>query len=158
MERGTCITLLALLLSSFSSSANHEPTLRAVVSQLYQVLLLSWAALPELPLGELWRQFRAWVAVPLLRVAVFVCLVMSMMVLVEKVSMGLITLYAKVFRRRPERIYKCDPLTEDEEMGSLAYPMVLVQIPMYNEKEVLRRVTLLVHFLHHCSCMQQHHR
>ncbi|CAD5189294.1 unnamed protein product [Musa acuminata subsp. malaccensis] len=107
-----------------------------VVSQLYQVLLLSWAALPELPLGELWRQFRAWVAVPLLRLAVFICLVMSMMVLVEKVSMGLITLYAKVFRRRPARIYKCDPLTEDEEMGSLAFPMVLVQIPMYNEKEV----------------------
>ncbi|RRT46668.1 hypothetical protein BHE74_00032767 [Ensete ventricosum] len=131
------------------------PTLRAVVTQLHQVLLLSWA---ELPLGELWRQFRAWVAVPLLRLAVFACLIMSTMVLVEKVSMGLITLYAKVFRRRPARIYKCDPLTEDEEMGPLAYPMVLVQIPMYNEKEVLRRVTLLVRFLHHCSCMQRHHR
>ncbi|PKA66648.1 Glucomannan 4-beta-mannosyltransferase 9 [Apostasia shenzhenica] len=73
---------------------------------------------------------------PAMKVAMAACLVMLVMVMVEKVAMGLASSYAKVFRRRPQRIYACEPLEEDEELGTLAYPMVLVQIPMYNEKEV----------------------
>ncbi|KAG6534861.1 hypothetical protein ZIOFF_008767 [Zingiber officinale] len=83
-----------------------------------------------------WGVLRGWVVVPLLRAAVSICLMMSLAVLVEKVSMALVTSYAKLFGRRPAQIYKCDPLVADEETGSGAFPMVLVQIPMYNEKEV----------------------
>nr|GEV70827.1 glucomannan 4-beta-mannosyltransferase 9-like [Tanacetum cinerariifolium] len=35
-----------------------------------------------------------------------------------------------------EKKYKWESIKEDLEMGNSAYPMVLVQIPMYNEKEV----------------------
>ncbi|KAG8092742.1 hypothetical protein GUJ93_ZPchr0012g20964 [Zizania palustris] len=48
---------------------------------------------------------------------------------------------ASFARRRPERRYRATPLGaagEDEEVGRLAYPMVLVQIPMYNEREVYK--------------------
>ncbi|KAJ0987426.1 hypothetical protein J5N97_005782 [Dioscorea zingiberensis] len=85
-----------------------------------------------------WTSIRRKVVVPMLKVAVLLCLIMSTMLVFEKITMGLISLYAKVFRRRPERRYKCEPLKEDEELGSSAFPMVLVQIPMYNEKEVYK--------------------
>lgn len=81
-------------------------------------------------------QIRANIVAPVLKVAVSLCLISSVMLMLEKVLMGAISLYAKIFRRRPEKIYKCDPIRDDEEIGNLAYPMVLVQIPMYNEKQV----------------------
>ncbi|WZZ04201.1 hypothetical protein YC2023_090122 [Brassica napus] len=46
-------------------------------------------------------------------------------------------LYVKLFKRKPEKVYKWEPMQEDIELGDESYPMVLVQIPMYNEKEVL---------------------
>ncbi|XP_020255482.1 glucomannan 4-beta-mannosyltransferase 1-like [Asparagus officinalis] len=84
----------------------------------------------------IWWKIREKVIIPMVNFAVILCLVMSIMVFIEKVSMCAASLYAKVFRRRPQRIYKCDPIAGDEETGNLAYPMVLVQVPMYNEKEV----------------------
>ncbi|KAG1342519.1 putative glucomannan 4-beta-mannosyltransferase 1-like [Cocos nucifera] len=115
----------------------HSPSLS--IARVSELLFSSTttAFLPE-QISVVWRQFRAFVVVPIVKAAVIACLIMSTMMLVEKVSMGLVSLYAKVFRRRPERIYKCDPIAQDEELVTLAYPMVLVQIPMYNEKEVYR--------------------
>lgn len=83
-----------------------------------------------------WAAVRAAVVVPSMKVAVVVCLAMSVMLVVEKLSMALVALYVKVFGRTPERIYKWAPLSQDVELGSLAYPLVLVQIPMFNEREV----------------------
>ncbi|XP_020255385.1 probable mannan synthase 11 [Asparagus officinalis] len=51
------------------------------------------------------------------------------------------SLFAKVFRWRPMRVYKWEPMgrgDDDEELGSFAYPMVLVQVPMYNERQVYK--------------------
>ncbi|URD78367.1 Glucomannan 4-beta-mannosyltransferase [Musa troglodytarum] len=79
---------------------------------------------------------RAGVLVPLLKVAVVLCLIMSVMLVIEKLSMAIIALYVKVFRRTPEKIYKWAPLSQDPELGSLSHPMVLIQIPMFNEREV----------------------
>ncbi|KAK3020531.1 hypothetical protein RJ639_046220 [Escallonia herrerae] len=42
----------------------------------------------------------------------------------------------KLFGRKPEKRYKWEPMKDDVELGNSAYPMVLVQIPMYNEIEV----------------------
>lgn len=50
--------------------------------------------------------------------------------------MNLVVLYVKLFKRKPEKVYKWKPMQEDIELGDESYPMVLVQIPMYNEKEV----------------------
>lgn len=87
-------------------------------------------------LGLLWQQARAPLIVPLLKLMVYVCLTMSLMLFVERVYMGIVILLVKLFQWRPEKKYKWEPIKEDLELGNLNYPMVLVQIPMYNEKEV----------------------
>ncbi|THU45724.1 hypothetical protein C4D60_Mb02t21010 [Musa balbisiana] len=87
-------------------------------------------------MGVVWQQIKAPVIVPLLRLAVFVCLVMSVMLVVEKVYMAAVIALVKFLGLRPEKRYKWEPIRDDLELGSAAYPMVLVQIPMFNEKEV----------------------
>ncbi|KAL5206986.1 hypothetical protein ABZP36_031421 [Zizania latifolia] len=87
-------------------------------------------------LVQAWRQVRIELLVPVLRAAVAMCVVLSVVVLAEKVFLGVVSSLVKVLRRRPANLYRCDPVVEDEEAGSASFPMVLVQIPMYNEKEV----------------------
>ncbi|GER54260.1 cellulose synthase like [Striga asiatica] len=84
----------------------------------------------------IWGQIKAPLIVPLLKVAVFLCLAMSAMLFVERVYMAIVICLVKVFGKKPEKRYKWEPLKDDLEIGNSAYPMVLVQIPMYNEKEV----------------------
>lgn len=50
--------------------------------------------------------------------------------------MGIVVAYVKLFKRKPEKVYKWEAMEDDVECGSASFPMVLVQIPMYNEKEV----------------------
>ncbi|XP_042447197.1 glucomannan 4-beta-mannosyltransferase 1-like isoform X1 [Zingiber officinale] len=91
-------------------------------------------------IGDAWREVRSWALAPVLRVAIVVCLVMSLMLLVEVVSMAVVSLAIKILRRRPESRYCWEPINagDDPESGNLAFPMVLVQIPMYNEREVYK--------------------
>jgi len=90
------------------------------------------AALPEA-----WSQVRAPVIVPLLRLAVAVCLTMSVLLFLERMYMAVVIAGVRLLRLRPERRYRCDPIPEDDpELGSAAFPSVLVQIPMFNEREV----------------------
>nr|CAD1826448.1 unnamed protein product [Ananas comosus var. bracteatus] len=88
--------------------------------------------------GHILRSLRAKTIAPLLRVAIAACLIMSVMLLIEAVSMAAVSLAVKILRRRPEKRYRWEPIAGDEEEGSLAYPMVLVQIPMFNEKKVYK--------------------
>lgn len=83
-----------------------------------------------------WVQVRAAVVAPVLRAAVVACLAMSVMLVAEVVYLNAVSLAVKLLRRRPEKRYRWEPLHQDPEAGSGAYPVVLVQIPMYNEKEV----------------------
>ncbi|XBI11770.1 hypothetical protein VPH35_138762 [Triticum aestivum] len=84
-----------------------------------------------------WEQVRGPVIVPLLRASVLLCLAMSAMLFAEKVYMAVVVLAVRLLGRRPERQYQWEPMGDDDpELGSAAYPMVLVQIPMYNEREV----------------------
>ncbi|XP_031132352.1 glucomannan 4-beta-mannosyltransferase 9 [Ipomoea triloba] len=84
----------------------------------------------------IWAQLKAPLIVPVLRIAVFLCLLMSVMLFVERVYMGVVISLVKLFGRKPEKRYKYEPLKDDVELGNSTYPMLLVQIPMYNEKEV----------------------
>ncbi|KAF2613518.1 hypothetical protein F2Q70_00008385 [Brassica cretica] len=85
-----------------------------------------------------WEQARAVVAVPVFKFLVALCLIMSVMLFVEMMYMGLVVAYIKLFKRKPEKVYKWEAMEEDDvECGSESFPMVLVQIPMYNEKEAL---------------------
>ncbi|XP_031116939.1 glucomannan 4-beta-mannosyltransferase 9-like isoform X2 [Ipomoea triloba] len=75
--------------------------------------------------------------VPLLRVMVFLCLAMVIMTMVEKVYLAVVVACLKLFRRKPEKQYKWEDMKKDDlEIGDSAYPMVLVQLPMCNEKKV----------------------
>ncbi|XP_030962250.1 glucomannan 4-beta-mannosyltransferase 9-like [Quercus lobata] len=87
-------------------------------------------------IGLIWQQTKAPLIVPLLKLLVVVCLVMSLMLFMERVYMGIVIVFIKLFGRKPEKSYKCESMRDDLELGHSAYPMVLVQIPMFNEKEV----------------------
>ncbi|VYS47055.1 unnamed protein product [Arabidopsis thaliana] len=84
------------------------------------------------------REFRSLFIIPLFKCLVALCLMISLLVFIEGIYMNLVVLYVKVFKRKPEKVYKWEPMQEDIELGHETYPMVLVQIPMYNEKEVLQ--------------------
>lgn len=87
-----------------------------------------------------WRQIREPLLVPMLRLAVFLCLGMSLMMLFERIYMGIVISLVKVFCRKPEKRYKWDTIKDDVELGNCNYPMVLVQVPMYNEREVYKYI------------------
>ncbi|KAK2634180.1 hypothetical protein Ddye_028972 [Dipteronia dyeriana] len=87
-------------------------------------------------IGLIWEQTKAPLIVPLLKVLVVLCLGMSTMLFIERVYMGIVIVLLKVFGRKPEKKYKWEPMKDDIELGNSSYPIVLVQIPMYNEKEV----------------------
>ena len=85
----------------------------------------------------LWDLIKEPLIVPLLKLMVNICLVMSVLLFIERVYMAIVKVFIKLLRRKPEKNYKWEAMQgEDLELGSSAYPMVLVQIPMYNEKEV----------------------
>ncbi|KAF8042537.1 hypothetical protein BT93_A1001 [Corymbia citriodora subsp. variegata] len=90
----------------------------------------------SMQLSLIWAQIKAPLLVPLLQVTVFLCLAMSLMLFVERVYMAVVILLVKLFGRKPEKRYRWEPMKDDVELGNSAYPMVLVQIPMYNEREV----------------------
>jgi beta-mannan synthase len=83
-----------------------------------------------------WSHIRAALVVPMLKVAVFLCLCMLLMDFGEKVYVGIVICIVKLCGRKPEKRYKWESIKDDVELGNSNYPMVLVQIPMYNEGEV----------------------
>ncbi|PKA59443.1 Glucomannan 4-beta-mannosyltransferase 9 [Apostasia shenzhenica] len=98
---------------------------------------LATGALPE-QICSVWSLVRTKAIAPVLRVLVVACLIMSVMLMMDVTFMAVVSLTVKLFRLRPEKRYKWEAIRADVETGSLAYPMVLVQIPMYNEREVYK--------------------
>lgn len=89
-------------------------------------------------IGLIWELIKAPLIVPLLRVCVYICLAMSLMLFCERVYMGIVIILVKLFWKKPNKRYKWEPLREDLEIGNADFPVVLVQIPMFNEKEVYK--------------------
>ncbi|KAG8371205.1 hypothetical protein BUALT_Bualt13G0063100 [Buddleja alternifolia] len=89
-------------------------------------------------IGLLWELIKAPLIVPFLRLCVYICLAMSIMVFMERLYMGVVIILVKLFWKKPEKRYKWEAMTDDLELGNEAFPMVLVQIPMFNEKEVYK--------------------
>ncbi|XP_050212219.1 glucomannan 4-beta-mannosyltransferase 9-like [Mercurialis annua] len=87
-------------------------------------------------IGLTWQMLKAPLVVPILQLMVIMCLAMSIMLFIERVYMGIVILFLKIFGRKPSKSYKWEAMKDDIELGNSTYPMVLVQIPMYNEKEV----------------------
>ena len=83
-----------------------------------------------------WEQIKAPLIVPILKVTMVLCLAMSLMLFIERIYMSVAIVLVKIFSGEPHQRYKYEPIKEDVELGSLAFPAVLVQIPMFNEREV----------------------
>jgi beta-mannan synthase len=81
---------------------------------------------------SLWDAARSAAVAPALAAASWACLALSAMLLTDAVFLAAASLARR--RRYPEGPLGCGG--EDEENGRGGYPMVLVQIPMYNEREV----------------------
>lgn len=87
-------------------------------------------------IGMMWELIKTPLIVPLLNVMVYISLAMSLMLFFERVYMGVVIILVKLFWKKPEKRYKYETIQDDLEMGSSNFPVVLVQIPMFNEKEV----------------------
>lgn len=92
-----------------------------------------------------WRAIRWSVVVPALQLAVYVCAAMSLMLFLERVYMAAVVsgLWLNRRRKRRRRLAAADARQrvldeEDLEAGDDDHscPMVLVQIPMFNERQV----------------------
>nr|XP_043631604.1 glucomannan 4-beta-mannosyltransferase 9-like [Erigeron canadensis] len=110
------VSIFELVLDSLSSSRND------IVDKITMV----------------WTLLKAPVVVPLLTIAMYICLGMSIMLFIERVYMGIVCGFMKLFRKETKKRYKFEPFEEgdDVELGNSAYPLVLIQVPMFNEKEV----------------------
>lgn len=87
-------------------------------------------------IGPLWVLIKASFIVPVLRFALYTCLVLSFLLFVEWVHVMFLAALAKLFRKKPAKRYKWEPMKDDLENGNVDFPLVLVQIPIYNEIEV----------------------
>ncbi|WCJ41706.1 cellulose synthase like [Euphorbia peplus] len=86
----------------------------------------------------IWELIRAPLIVPLLQLSVYICLTMSLMLLAERLYMGIVIILVKLFYKKPEQRYKWEAMQDDVESGSSNYPVCLIQIPMFNEREVYK--------------------
>lgn len=82
-----------------------------------------------------WQQIRSPIILPLLQGAVYLCAIMSIMLFVERVYMAIVILCVKVLRKKRYTKYRLKNTKDDLEANN-NHPTILVQIPMYNEKEV----------------------
>ncbi|KAG8057824.1 hypothetical protein GUJ93_ZPchr0002g23081 [Zizania palustris] len=113
---------------------------------------MSWSVVVELAAAAwpttmrvAWRAARRAVLVPTLQLAVYVCVAMSLMLFVERLYMALVVAWLWLLRRRGRgrgRRHRSRDEEEDDdddlEANAVQRPMVLVQIPMFNEKQVYR--------------------
>ncbi|KAJ0988293.1 hypothetical protein J5N97_006649 [Dioscorea zingiberensis] len=124
-----------VLLTSFTSRFSAAIDVDGLQS------LYLWAGEEGVVAWRIWVEVRRAVVAPLLRFGTVLCTIMSVMLVLEFVGMGVVSLGVKLLRRVPEKRYKWEAFKQqdvDVELGNLAYPMVLVQIPMFNEKEVYK--------------------
>ncbi|CAN4117111.1 unnamed protein product [Withania somnifera] len=88
-------------------------------------------------LNHAWEQIRVPVVVPSLHLAMYICIAMSIMLFLERIYMAIVIAVVKCFGKKRYTKYKLESVKEDLEKNK-NYPMVLVQIPMFNEKEVYK--------------------
>lgn len=86
----------------------------------------------------IWDVMKAPLIVPFLNACVYISLAMALMLFMERVYMGFVIILVKLFWKKPEQRYKYEPLQDDEELAGENFPVVLVQIPMFNEREVYK--------------------
>ncbi|GER34417.1 cellulose synthase-like protein [Striga asiatica] len=89
-------------------------------------------------IGPLCVVIKASFLVPVLRFAVYVCLACSFLLFVEWVHVMSLAAIARLFRKRPAERFKFEATADELEGAGADFPVVLVQIPIYNEIEVYK--------------------
>jgi beta-mannan synthase len=93
--------------------------------------------------------------VPALQLAVYVCAAMSLMLFLERMYMAIVVAGLWLRRRRPKRPSRRGVVAlaadDDMEAATDRFPMVLIQIPMFNEKQVRMIPRILPSSLPHPS-------
>lgn len=93
----------------------------------------------------IWKQTRIFVFIPILKCLVMICLVMSLLLFIERLYMSVVVVFVKLLRRTPQKVHKYKAIEDDDlELANTNYPMVLIQIPMYNEKEVIIIIIIII--------------
>ncbi|RDY13543.1 Glucomannan 4-beta-mannosyltransferase 2, partial [Mucuna pruriens] len=54
------------------------------------------------------------------------------------VYMDIVIILVKLFSKKLEQRYKYEPLQDDEELGNFNFPIMLMQILMFNEKRKIK--------------------
>ncbi|KAJ1253918.1 hypothetical protein BS78_04G292700 [Paspalum vaginatum] len=91
-----------------------------------------------------WRAVRCFVVVPTLQLAVYICAAMSLMLFLERLYMAAVVaglwLHRRRKRPRPQRVQDDADADADDLVAAEDHccPMVLIQIPMFNERQVYR--------------------
>ncbi|KAL6593067.1 hypothetical protein ACP70R_049153 [Stipagrostis hirtigluma subsp. patula] len=93
-----------------------------------------------------WQAVRWSVVVPTVQLAVYVCAAMSLMLFLERLYMAAVVAGLWLLRRRKRpRTHRDGAAADDQQQqddleagADQCCPMVLVQIPMFNEKQVYR--------------------
>eukprot|EP00850_Spirogloea_muscicola_P016375 SM000132S26890 [mRNA] locus=s132:212711:215874:- [translate_table: standard] len=85
------------------------------------------------------REARVRLLAPLLQALVGLTSFLSSLVAADRLFHFYLALYWHLSRRKPEAAFKCTPLPDPARSGD-DYPTVVVQIPMFNEKEVCEQV------------------
>lgn len=85
-----------------------------------------------------WLEIRANYLAPLLQCLTNVCIVLFLIQSVDRFVLVLGCFYIKIRGLKPVAEMECKQDAEDEGVNPDDYPMVLVQIPMCNEREVRR--------------------
>ncbi|KAK9676897.1 hypothetical protein RND81_11G108500 [Saponaria officinalis] len=89
----------------------------------------------------MWELIKTPIIIPLLRLGVYVSLAMSLMLFMERLYMGVVIILVKLFWKKPNQRYNWHDLPESEDIetgGSNVFPHLLIQIPMFNEREVYK--------------------
>ncbi|CAO1947546.1 unnamed protein product [Urochloa humidicola] len=147
LDGSTTTATLLLPRRWWPSSSSGGGSGRVIVAEPPSLLLgwwtaASWSGAAE-ALRAAWDAARAAAVARALAAASWACLALSAMLLADAVFLAAASLLAPRARRRR---YRAAPLAAgqdpeevgDEEAGGGAYPMVLVQIPTYNEREVYK--------------------
>ncbi|KAK1392134.1 Mannan synthase [Heracleum sosnowskyi] len=88
-------------------------------------------------LGDAWKQLRVSLIKPLLYFALFACVLMSIMLFIERLYMTIVILYVKASGKKRYTQYQLDTVRAKMKQDG-DHPKVLIQIPMYNESEVYK--------------------
>ncbi|KAJ6765765.1 hypothetical protein OIU79_021863 [Salix purpurea] len=113
-----------------------EVSQKIMIPESFQFHVPSYDIAGQLTL--MWDLIKTPLLVPLLTLGVYISLAMSLMLLTERVYMGIVIVLVKLFWKKPEKRYKWEAMQDDIESGNLNFPVVLVQIPMFNEREVYK--------------------